>query len=157
MDPSDRAHIYRMRQPWQSIVALLGFCAWIGILPCAFFSRWSVFRWTRKIWPAFARMLKGEPVSQVSVAAWGLTCRFWPLLEVDADWKAVEILPGKGWHRACLKLHRWQGKGYCEFAWLPGGMRVMMAVFEGGCMEDVQIHLGASVQLYQNGRSVLDI
>lgn len=86
-------------------------------------------------------MLQGEPVSQVSVSEAGLICRFWPLLEVWTGWDEVEYLPEQGRRRACLRLRRWQGQGYGEFAWLPGGMQVVLKIFEKGLKEDLQAFL----------------
>jgi hypothetical protein len=115
----NKAHFYPMKNRWQIINRLIGFwswfCAFTGIIG-SFFLVLLLFEWTRKVFPAFFRMMKGGTESYLRLSKDGLVYRNWPLNEIQCPWKSVLRIHKSHWLGSSLRLQHAEEFGFPEFS-----------------------------------------
>jgi hypothetical protein len=115
----NEAHFYPMKQRWQFVNQLIGFWSWFCIFSAivgSFFLLLLLFEWTRKVFPAFLRIVAGGPGSYLRLSKEGLEYRNWPFNEIHCSWESVQRIHNSRWFGSSLHLQRAEEIGFPEFS-----------------------------------------
>jgi hypothetical protein len=115
----NEAHFYPMKKRWQIINWLIGFWSWLYAFASiigSFFLVLLLFKWTRKVFPAFLRMMHGGTGSYLRISKDGLEYRNWPFNEIHCSWESVRCIQKSPWLGSSLQLQHAEEFGFPEFS-----------------------------------------
>jgi len=114
----EKTHVYPAKPIWQWVHCVLGFWAWLCVFASIVGTLFVllIFKWARKVIPAFRRVMAGEPRSYLRVSEAGLIYRIFPLGEIRCGWDDVECIHSDRWFGDRLYLRQAEMSGFREFA-----------------------------------------
>lgn len=128
------AHFYPTKMHSQLIVWLVGFWSWFcafASIVGSFFTVLLFFPWTRKVFPAFRRMMAGGPGSYLRLSKDGLEYRNWPFNEIHCSWESVKCIQKNHWLGSSLHLQHAEEFGFPEFSINLGHQQIHLDSLEG--------------------------
>ena len=126
-------NVYPMKKFWQMINQILGLWSWfmeivnIVEFPLGLF----IFKWQRKVIPAFRKMMPGEKRSYLEISENGLRYRLWPWWETRCSWEDVKRINRGRWFGDALILERADQIGIREFSINLGNPQVHLSSLKG--------------------------
>jgi len=137
------AHTYPMKKYWQYINRFCGFWSWLGVIASIVGSLFLllVFKWARKVFPAFRNMMAGGPQSYLRLSNDGLVYRNWPWFEIRCKWEDIKGIKFGYWLGDVLLLQRADQIGFPEFSISLSPIQVHLSSLvgwtEGGLRDDL--------------------
>lgn len=112
------SHTYPMKTFWQLVNQLFGFWAWLCVCTSIVASLFLllVFRWARKVIPAFRKVMAGEPRSFLRISENGLEYRNWPFGEIRCEWKDLQFIKRHRFLGDTLIVKGAEEIGFAEFS-----------------------------------------
>ena len=137
-------HTYPMKKYAQYLNIFLGFFAWVGvyiyIIPIPFIP--SISKWTKKVKPAFRKIMAGGSHSYLRVSNDGLVYRNWPWFEMHCKWEDVNRINKAHWFGDTLFLQRADQIGHPEFSINLGPPKIHLSSLvgweKGGLKDDLR-------------------
>lgn len=107
-----------MKEPWKAVNQVLGFFLWACVFASLAGSLFLllVFKWARKVIPAFLKMMAGEPQSYLRIMEDGLVYRNWPFVETRCQWEHLQCIKRSRWFGDALYLRKAEEIGFPEFS-----------------------------------------
>jgi hypothetical protein len=141
--PQHDAHTYPMIKQWQYIHQFSGFMTWLSVFfQIIIFPFYLLFfDWSRKVFPAFRRMMAGEWRSYLRVSEDGLVFRDWPLYEMRCKWQDVKRINWDRWLGDALYLHSAEHIGYLEFSKRLGSPQIHLGSLAGWAEGGLKVEL----------------
>ena len=97
-----------------------------------------IFKWRRKVLPAFLKMMAGEKRSYLQVTEHGLKYRLWPWYEIKCSWDDVMRINKGRWLGDALFLERADYVGLLEFSINLGNPQIHLSSLRGWKMGGLQ-------------------
>jgi hypothetical protein len=132
-NPDPIVHVYPMKKSWQMVNLIIGIWVWlfeiINIIefPLSLF----IFKWRRKVLPAFLKMMAGEKRSYLLVSELGLKYRLWPWWEIKCSWDDVKKINKGRWLGDALFLQKMDHIGLLEFSISLGDPQIHLSSLNG--------------------------
>jgi hypothetical protein len=136
--------IYPMKKYLKAINQILGFWSWLCVMlglveaPITLL----IFKWPRKVIPAFRKMMSGERRSYLRVSDEGLEYCNWPSFRMRCEWDDVKNIKKGRLLGDVLTLERVEGIGIGEFAITIGSPQIHLSSLvgwpHGGLEEDLR-------------------
>jgi hypothetical protein len=147
MNPHEfAAHTYPMIKFWQYINRFFGFWSWLCVIASIVGTLFLllVFKWARKVFPAFRNMMAGGTQSYLRLSSDGLAYRNWPWFEIRCKWEDVRCIKSDPWLGDVLLLQRADPIGFPEFSIFLNPLQVHLSSLvgwaEGGLKDDLRYY-----------------
>lgn len=124
---------YPMKKYLKAMNLILGFWSWLCVMldlveaPMTFF----LFKWPRKVIPAFRKLMAGERRSYLRISGDGLEYCNWPFSRMRCNWDDVKNIKKGRLLGDVLYLERVEVVGFMEFSINIGSPQIPLSSLAG--------------------------